>query len=116
LQTHLGDDLALGAIEMGEQDRQPTLVGDFLDGKGDALDAGLVGDLAVLDWHVEIDAQQYALVGQVKIVKGLEGGHRHTRLEFSCNPPYRATVAQGRSIRKKKAPPGKRLCQIAEDA
>ncbi len=77
--AHVGHNFALGAVEMGEQDGQATLVGDFLDGVGDPLDPGGIGHHAVSDRHVEIDAQQHALAGQIEIIEGLEGGgHCHT--------------------------------------
>ena len=42
----------------------------------DALDAGGVGDPAVLHRHVEVDAQQHALALDVGGIEGAEGGHR----------------------------------------
>lgn len=73
LQRHVGDRLTLRTAEMGEQDDLGALLGQFADGRRDALDAGRVGDHAVLDRHVEIDAHQNALAGDVgQIVEGLE--------------------------------------------
>ena len=65
-----------GPAEMGEQDDLGALVGQLGDGRRDALDAGRVGDLAVGDRHVEVDAHQHALAADVAdVVEGLEGGH-----------------------------------------
>ncbi len=73
LQRHVGDRLTLRAAEMGEQDDLGALFGKFADGRQHALDAGGVGDLAVLDGHVEVNAHQNALAGDVgEIVEGLE--------------------------------------------
>ena len=65
----------LRAAEMREQDDLAALVGDLGDGRRDALDAGRVGDLAVLHRHVEVDAQQDALVLHVGLVEGAERRH-----------------------------------------
>ena len=51
-----------GRPKCDEQDHLAALVGDFGDGRRDALDAGRVGDLAVFHRHVEIDAHENALV------------------------------------------------------
>ena len=69
---------ALRPAEMGEQDDLGALVGELEDGRRDALDAGRVGDLAVGDRHVEVDADQHALALDVAdVVERLESGHRH---------------------------------------
>ena len=44
-----------------------------LDGRRQTLDAGRVADLAVLDRHVEIGAQQHPLAAHVDVVEGQEG-------------------------------------------
>ena len=61
-----------GRPKCDEQDDLAALVGDFRDGRRDALDARGVGDLAVLHRHVEIDAHEHALAGQVGRVEGAE--------------------------------------------
>ena len=66
---------ALRAAEMGEQDHLGALVGELADGRQHALDAGGVGDLAVLHRHVEIDAQQDALALHLGGVEGAELAH-----------------------------------------
>ena len=63
---------ALRPAEMREQDHLAALVGDLGDGRRDALDAGGVGDLAVLHRHVEIDAQEHALALHVGVIEGAE--------------------------------------------
>ena len=62
---------------MRQQDDLRALVGEFQDGRRDALDAGRVGHLAVGDRHVEVDADQHALAPDVADpVERLECGHR----------------------------------------
>ena len=62
----------LRAAEMREQDHLGALVGDLGDGVRHALDAGAVGDHAVLHRHVEIGAHQHALSLHVDVVEGAE--------------------------------------------
>ena len=50
----------------------PPLPADLGDGRRDALDAGRVGDLAVLHRHVEIDAHEHALARDVGVIEGAE--------------------------------------------
>ena len=72
---------ALRPAEMREQDDLAALVRDLGDGRRHALDAGRVGDLAVLHRHVEIDAQQHALALHVGLIERAEGsGHWHRRV------------------------------------
>ena len=52
---------ALRPAEMRQQDHLAALVGELGDGRGDFLDAGGVGDLAVLHRHVEVDAHKTRL-------------------------------------------------------
>ena len=68
----------LRPVEMRQQDHLAALVGELGDGRDDLLDAGGVGDLAVLHRHVEVDAQQDALAFDVGVVEAAEGVHgRH---------------------------------------
>src|SRR5262245_33158928 len=62
----------LRAPEMGEQDHPAALVRDLPDGRSDALDAGRISDLAVLDRHVEIDAHEHALPPDIGLIEGAE--------------------------------------------
>ena len=66
---------ALRTAEVREQDHLAALVGDFLDGRHDALDARRIGDLAILHRHVEVDAHQHALAGDISGIEGAEAGH-----------------------------------------
>ena len=63
---------ALRPAEMRKQDHLAALAGDLLDGRRDALDARRVGDLAVLHRHVEIDAHEHALAGDVSLIERAE--------------------------------------------
>ena len=65
----------LRAAEMREQDHLGALVGDLGDRVRHALDAGGVGDHAVLHRHVEIDAHQHAFALHVDVVEGAERAH-----------------------------------------
>ena len=81
LQREFGLGPALRPAEMREQDDLGALVGELQDGRRDALDAGRVGDLAVGDRHVEVDADQHALALDVAdVVERLESGHRRLLL------------------------------------
>ena len=67
---------ALRPAEMREQDDLAALVGDLGDRRRRALDAGRVGDDAVLDRHVEIDAHQDAFALDVDVIEGAKVVHR----------------------------------------
>src|SRR5437016_9457337 len=57
---------------MGEQDNLSAFVCDLTDGGSDALDAGQVGDPAVLNGHVKVDAHEHALAANVDVVERAE--------------------------------------------
>ena len=63
---------SLRPAEMREQDDLAALVGNFGDGRRDALEPGRVGDAAVFHGHVEVDAQQHALALHVDVIEGAE--------------------------------------------
>ena len=67
---------ALWPAEMRQQDHLAALAGDLEHGRRDFLDAGGVGDLAVLHRHVEIDAHEHAPALHVGVV---EAAKRHGR-------------------------------------
>ena len=64
-QREFGLGPALRPAEMREQNDLGALVGEFRDGRRDALDTGCVGHLAVGDRHVEVDAYQHPLASDV---------------------------------------------------
>ena len=69
---------SLRPVEMRQQNHLAALVGELGDGRGDFLDAGGVGNLAVLHRHVEVDAQQDAFAFDVGIIEAAERVHgRH---------------------------------------
>ena len=79
----------LRPAEMRQQDDLAALVGDLADGRRHALDAGRVGDLAVLDRHVEVDAHEHRLPFDVGLVERAEGGHGMMfRLVRITRPPF----------------------------
>src|SRR5437899_1365956 len=57
---------------MGEQDNLSAFVRDLTDGRSDALDAGQVGDPAVLNGHVQVDAHEHALAANVDVIERAE--------------------------------------------
>ena len=63
---------SLRPAEMREQDDLAALVGNFGDGRRDALEPRRVGDAAVFHGHVEVDAQQHALALHVDVIEGAE--------------------------------------------
>jgi hypothetical protein len=64
-QAHGFNGLALGAAEVGAEDDFGLVAESILDGGEGLADAGVVGDDAVLEGNVEVDADEDSLVGQV---------------------------------------------------
>jgi hypothetical protein len=64
-QAHGVDGLALGAAEMRAENDLRLVAEGVLDGGEGLADAGVVGDDAVLEGDVEVDADEDALVGEV---------------------------------------------------
>src|SRR5262245_58854427 len=60
---------------MRKEDYLAALVGDLRNGRDNALNAGRVGNATALHRHVEIDAQQHALVGDVSLIESTKAGH-----------------------------------------
>ena len=74
---HVGHRFALRTAEMGKQNDFCALGGQFQNGRRNAFDTGCVRHLAICDRHVEINADENALSGNVvEVVEGLESGHR----------------------------------------
>ncbi len=93
---------ALGTAEVREQDHLAALVGDLGDGRGDALDARRVGDLAVLGGNVEVDAQEHALAGDVGVVERAEWfGHDRSPSNSSSLGSFRPSSAAGAELRRR---------------
>src|SRR5262249_6351834 len=67
--------------EMGEQDHLATLVRDLTDGGSGALNAGCVGEPAILNRYVEVDAHEHAFASNIDLVE---------RAEHIKGPPGRA--------------------------
>ena len=66
-QAHGLDRLALGAAEVRAEDDLGLVAQRVLDGGKGLADAGVVGDDAVLEGDVEVDADEHALVGKIQI-------------------------------------------------
>ena len=81
---------ALGPAEVRHQDQTPTSVEDSADRRQAGGDAGLVGDLPVLERDVEVDAHQDPLPGHLDVVERL--------LLHVAAPPPRFLISR--------APPG----------
>jgi len=64
---------------MRQQDHLAALVGEFVDGRRNFVDAGCVGDFAVLHRHVQVHAQQHAFPFNVGVIEAAEGRHRSAR-------------------------------------
>jgi len=65
----------LGAAEMRQQDHLAALVRNLEDGRSHALDTGCVGDLAVAQRHVEVDAQEDALACHIGLIERTKSSH-----------------------------------------
>ena len=71
-----GSGPSLGRPKWASRMTLAPLPDEFEDGRGDALDAGGVGDLAVGHRHVEVDADQHPLAADVADgVECPEAGH-----------------------------------------
>src|SRR5260370_22440869 len=64
-EAHGVDGLAFGAAEVGAENDFGLVAEGVLDGGEGFADAGVVGDDAVLEGDVEVDADEDALVGEV---------------------------------------------------
>jgi len=67
LEAELRRRLALGAPQVRRQDHRGALVQRVLNRRQGRRDAGVVGDRAVLDRHVEVDANEHALAAKRKV-------------------------------------------------
>src|ERR1043165_3284894 len=77
---------------MREQDHLAALVGDLRDRRRDARDARCIGDLAVLHRHVEVDAHEHALAGEICLIERFEGRHARPAM------PWSSLRAEGEAI------------------
>ncbi len=68
-----------GTAEMRQKDHLPALVGNLVERRQDALDAGRIGDPAVFHRNVEIDANEDALSLDVGLVQRAESFHLRLR-------------------------------------
>ena len=75
LQAHAVHTLALGTIEMGQQDGNAALGLNILDGGYDLFDPRGVGHPAILDRDVHVNTGQHGLPVQFHIIDRLECGH-----------------------------------------
>jgi hypothetical protein len=66
---------------VGQQDDLGALGRQVVDGRQGGAQAGVVGDLAAVDGHVEVHPDQGALAGEIGGVEGAEGHGLTYRLE-----------------------------------
>ena len=87
---HVGPILALGPAEMRQQQHDRAAVAQFEHGRQHRPQPRVVGDLRAVHRHVEVDADQHPLAGQVlrQVVEGLE---------VSSNPVRSTTSPSTRS-------------------
>ena len=81
LQRQARDAAALGTAEMGQQDHFRTGLAQEFDRRQRRLQAGIVGDDAILHRHIEIDAHQHALAGDVSVLNTADRRHELSSLE-----------------------------------
>src|SRR5271168_4295601 len=62
---------------MRQQDHPAALAGDLDDGWRDFLDAGRIRNLAVVHWHVKVDAHEHAFSFDVGVVETAKGLHEN---------------------------------------
>src|SRR6202034_379625 len=84
---------------MRKQDDLAALLGELDYGRSDFLDAGRVGNLAVMHRHIEIDAHEYALALHVGVVEAAKAHWRSLGREFrrACPSPPRYRSCDWRS-------------------
>ena len=68
-----------GTAEMRQKDHLPAFVGNLVERRQHALDAGRIGDPAVFHRNVEIDANEHALSLDVGLVQRAESFHLRPR-------------------------------------
>ena len=85
---HVGPALPLGPAEMRQQQHDRALVAQFGDGRHRGAQPRVVADRAVLHRHVQIDAHQHPLAGQVvrQVVEGFEAGRHRLRSSLAIAP------------------------------
>ena len=88
-EAHGVDGLALGTAEMGGEDDLGFVAEGVLDGGDGLADAGVVGDGAVFEGDVEVDADEDALVGEVEVANGEFGHVTYEDTVRSGNSPMR---------------------------
>ena len=98
-EAQLLDDLALGAPEMGTEDHRAAAFEEVGDGRQGGADARVVGDAALLQGHVEVDAHQDALAFHRVVADGPFG--------HGCRLPS-PRAAGGRSSSTRTRPPPSR--------
>ena len=90
LERELGLLLPFRPAQVADDDDLGALLGQLAQGRQGPVDAGCVGDLAVLHRHVEVDADKDPLAGNVETVDRPEFAHGGSSL---C--PYASCIAAG---------------------
>ena len=93
-------DLAVGPAEVARED-DPRAVGEqVVDGRDGGADARVVGDLAVLERDVEVDADEDALAGDVDVADGQLVHGRSLRCRRQAAVPARRGASRRRARRR----------------
>src|SRR5215813_12366949 len=86
---------------MRQQNHLAALVGDLGNGRLDALDAGRVGDASAVHRHVEVDAEEDALVGDVSLIEGTKARHltiKPSRDQMDGSPSWLRGLRSGSGL------------------
>ena len=88
---------AVRAAEVAHEDDAGVVLDQVVDGRQGGLDAGGVANDAVLDRHVEVNADEDALAVDVDVADGLLGeSHVQSFLGICARAPYPRTVKRAR--------------------
>jgi hypothetical protein len=107
LQAHRRDALALGTVEVGQQNHLGARVAQTLDRRHGDPQPGVVRDLAALHRDIEVHADQSRLAGEILgVVEGAEG---HERVRWITR-----NESKGRRRQRHRAPSGRRSAAFLE--
>ncbi len=94
---HVGPHLALGPAEMRQQEHDRAAVAQLQHRRQHRAEPRVVGDLGAVHRHVEVDANEHLLAGQVlrQVVQGLEIAHLPARMFTNVRSNTRARAGRG---------------------
>ncbi len=94
---HVGPDLAPGPPQMRQQEHDRAAVAKLEHGREHGLEPRVVGHARAVHRHVQIDADEHALAGQIlrEVIEGLESHGVSTRISSpTATAPPRSTRAR----------------------